>query len=436
MIRSNIPELDVTDAQAQRLVQGSPLRGLAPEQPGMSAQNWQQLAALSTQLPDISWLGTVVHTFNYGYSCSYNENMPIIDGHLCLDIPAIHTGLDSPTDHEHFGHRCRFVENVLKYGGIDFVLRLFSLYPIKDFHQGVHYDHFQSHFDIRELFLHVKTPQMFVYNLPKLKYFLGTEHFDKHIRPRLERKRVHPEPPPHVQAAIRTSVENHIRQGVLPANCLLVQNLLAGHNKRPKIPPLTPQRISNSLLRVVVTQDTSDHATTEKAATLCREQLGAQLTKDDARIWDRMVCTLDAWSEIFQEGAGKASFGRFRACMSGSAPKATRDAQGGQREARMLIEATTQGDIAADEACAVAAACLAKRQFDEAGMKLVCAAYGLDETETEVPAADDGEGVQQQRALLALGVVLAHGTVGNVFVSASACVDKDAAAAAADTQKK
>lgn len=401
MIGSKIPPLDVTDAQAKRLVRGSPLRGLTPG-PGMSSTNWQELAALATQLPDITWLGTVVHTFDCGHDC-YDAEMPVIDGHLCYNFPAIHSGPPRyprdgrkvPTDHEIHYHRCRFAEKVLKYGGIDFVLRLFSLYEATDV---------QGRGGVLQIFAEVKSPQALLHYLPKIRYFLEHRHFNEFLIPRLKKD----------DEGFGSS-EFEVPEWAKKLGFFC-------DRKRQKRPPLTAQRISNALLLMVVTQGHSTAAEVRaEAIRQCREQLRAQLTKDDAFLCKDIVTSLDAWSEISR--AGRSSFACFKACMTSDAPQSTRDAQGGAREARMLIEAATSGGVCVSEARAVAEMFLAKRQFDEVGMKVVCGEYGLTETATELLSMADEESKQQARTLQALGVVL-DGNVAKVLDGAGAGTQK------------
>lgn len=401
MIGSKIPPLDVTDAQAKRLVQGSPLRGLTPG-PGMSSANWQELAALATQLPDITWLGTVVHTFDCGHDCYDAHEMPVIDGHLCYNFPAIHSGPTCdprdgrkvPTDHEIYYHRCRFAEKVLKYGGIDFVLRLFSLYEATDV---------QGRGGVLQIFTQIKSPQALLQYLPKIRYFLEHQHFNECLIPCLKKE------------------DEGFSSSEVEVPEWLKKHGFCCDRKRQKRPPLTAQRISNALLLMVITQGHSTAEVRAEAIRQCREQLGAQLTKDDAFLCTDIITSLDAWSEISQ--AGQSSFAHFKACMTSGAPQTTCDAQGGAREARMLIEAALSGRVCVSEARAVAEMFLAKRQFDEAGMKVICGEYGLTETETELPSMADDESKQQARTLQALGVVL-NGNVANILDGAGVGAQK------------
>ncbi|CAE8655489.1 unnamed protein product [Polarella glacialis] len=157
---------ELSDATARRLVDASPLEGLTPQTPGVSSSNWQELAAVATQLPDIRWLGKQVFMW-----CGTPEE------DLWLDFAFLHEG--GSTDIENPGHRGVFGEKALRYGGIDIILRTFSLFrnDEKIGHQG-----------ISSLFTEPLQgrARSLIYYADRSEFFLRRENFARYIQPRLE----------------------------------------------------------------------------------------------------------------------------------------------------------------------------------------------------------------------------------------------------------
>ena len=147
-----IPPKDCSEEEAKHLVQNSALRGLRPGQPGVSAQTWQELAAVAIDEPDIRWLGKIVYM--WGSETSKN----------CMnDFVQIHE--DEPTDLRHPGHRKRFGEKALRYGGIDIVLRTLDAFP-RDMPVG--------YFGVLDIFKEAKECQGFISQQAKMEHFLTT----------------------------------------------------------------------------------------------------------------------------------------------------------------------------------------------------------------------------------------------------------------------
>jgi hypothetical protein len=308
-----IPPLNVTDKEAQRLVQGSPLLGLEPG-PGMSSQNWQQLAAMATQLPDITWLGNTIYDWNNRdksgrYGCPM---MPVIDGHMCMNFPVIHAG--QRTDHDNYGHRKRFAEKVLKYGGIDFVLRLFSLYPAEEFTNESH--------NVLHIFQPISGgPKAFLHYLPKLRYFLM--HLKQYITPRLQKCDQMWKLTNIVDTSATAKRKRDAEVG--PFICRFLTTEGPVYKKEAK--PLTAQMITNTLLLIVVCRGDPSTAIFQEAVRSCRENLGAQLTTDDELLYDKIFCSMNGWTEILNTCHAKDAFSRFKACITPGAPISTPDVQ-------------------------------------------------------------------------------------------------------------
>lgn len=165
--KPNLPKLDVSDSEAQRLVTASPLRGLRPDQPGVSSKSWQELAAVSTQLPDITWLGVVVEQWNF---CGSG---PRCVDYACLHMPG-HTALSDR------GHRMRLGEKVLKYGGIDLCVRTLSVFAQEE-QVGYH--------GVMDIFDKSRSMQDMEHYLPKFTWFLKPSHWNAWIAPRFEAER-------------------------------------------------------------------------------------------------------------------------------------------------------------------------------------------------------------------------------------------------------
>jgi len=151
-----LPRLPVSDGESQRLVRASPLDGLVPGQKGVMSQNWQELAAVSTLLPDITWLGIV------------RESYGIVDFGK-MHKPG-HTALSDE------GHRNRLGEKVLKFGGIDLCVRVLSLSAPNE---RVGYN------GVLDLFVYVHGPRL-ARHIARALWFLELAHWAKWIAPRLQ----------------------------------------------------------------------------------------------------------------------------------------------------------------------------------------------------------------------------------------------------------
>ena len=85
-------------------------------------------------------------------------------------------GLGERTDLSIEGHRNRYGEKALKYGGVDMVLRLLQLIPENE-RVGYH--------GVLDLFKTCTEPRAFIHYWPRTQYFLTPENFDRWLAPRL-----------------------------------------------------------------------------------------------------------------------------------------------------------------------------------------------------------------------------------------------------------
>lgn len=157
-----LPRLPVSDGEAQRLVRASPLDGLVPGQNGVMSQNWQELAAVSTLLPDITWLGIVRESYGM------------------VDFGKMHKRGHTALSDE--GHRNRLGEKVLKLGGIDVCVRVLSLYALDE---RVGYN------GVLDLFVYLHGARM-ARHISRALWFLEPDHWEKWIAPRLQGLQGHP----------------------------------------------------------------------------------------------------------------------------------------------------------------------------------------------------------------------------------------------------
>lgn len=213
--------------------------------------------------PDIRWLGTVVEVG--GHTNDYTDP----------DIHPHRTDLRFP------GHRDRFGEKALKFGGIDFALRALECFPV-DMRVGYH--------GVLSLFEsaagapssprppHLITPALqrssslrlaggpeeLLRELPKVQFFL--HNWSTHVAPRLAANQ-----PMHAT---------------------------------PHTP--TPQAVANSLLSKTISLGDPDDPTTMRALEACRATLGAQLVApgytDEHEAGEFLGHTGGGWAELLSHG--------------------------------------------------------------------------------------------------------------------------------------
>lgn len=235
-----LPRLPVSDGESQRLVRASPLDGLVPGQKGVMSQNWQELAAVATLLPDITWLGIVQEC--YGIVDFGKMHQP---GHTALSDE---------------GHRNRLGEKVLKFGGIDLCVRALSLYAP---YEQVGYN------GVLDLFVHLRGARL-ARHISRALWFLEPAHWKKWIAPRLQGPKGH-----------------FTRQQVL--NTLLVGALL-------DIPPERPPSRDPDLEQ--------EHPIARKDAKLAKEHIlalrsaGAEMA-DTSELATSVFETSDSWKELW-----------------------------------------------------------------------------------------------------------------------------------------
>ncbi|CAE7662812.1 unnamed protein product [Symbiodinium sp. CCMP2456] len=162
-----LPRTSTSDAEAAAAVAGSSLAGLEPRQPGVAAQTWQELAAVATQCPDITWLGRVVLRGGWAVRPKYR---------FYNDFPAIHQG--QTTDLRLQGHRARFGEKCMKYGSIDLCVRTLSLWPNGE----------PVGQDVLDLFHEICCVGSFNHYWPKVRFFLNGQNFATWVQPHLSHR--------------------------------------------------------------------------------------------------------------------------------------------------------------------------------------------------------------------------------------------------------
>ena len=157
-----LPRTGTSDAEAAAAVAGSSLAGLEPRQPGVAAQTWQELAAVATECPDITWLGRVVLRGGWAVRPKHR---------FYNDFPAIHQG--QTTDLRLQGHRARFGEKCMKYGSIDLCVRTLSLWPNGE----------PVGQDVLDLFHEICCVGSFNHYWPKVRFFLNGQNFATWVQP-------------------------------------------------------------------------------------------------------------------------------------------------------------------------------------------------------------------------------------------------------------
>tara|TARA_B110001452_G_C15217568_1_gene422180 strand:+ start:55 stop:1440 length:1386 start_codon:yes stop_codon:yes gene_type:complete len=213
--------------------------------------------------PDIRWLGTVLEVG--GYTNDYTDP----------DIHPHRTDLRFP------GHRDRFGEKALKFGGIDFALRALDCFPV-DMRVGYHgvLSLFQSAAGVPSsprpphLITHARQrssslrlaggPEELLRELPKVQFFL--HNWSTLVAPRLAANQ-----PEHAT---------------------------------PRTP--TPQAVANSLLSQTISCGDPDNPTTMRALEACRATLGAQLVApgctDEHEAGEFLGHTGGGWAELLGHG--------------------------------------------------------------------------------------------------------------------------------------
>ena len=160
--RPAIPPHECSEEEAEQLVENSALCGLRPGQPGVSARTWQELATVAVDDPDIRWLGKIVYMWGSETRNNYMN-----------DFHEIHE--DGPkTDLRHPGHRKRFGEKALRYGGIDIVLRTLDAFP-----RGMPI----GYNGVLDIFKDAKACQGFISQQAKIEHFL--RHYHELVLPHL-----------------------------------------------------------------------------------------------------------------------------------------------------------------------------------------------------------------------------------------------------------
>ena len=179
------------------------------------------------------------------------------------------------------GHRNRYGEKALKFGGIDMVLRLLQLIP-ENVTVGYH--------GVLDLFKPCTEPKAFLHYWPRTKFFLTPETFDRWLAPRL-------------------SVESPNTN-------------------------TTREQICNTLLLRMMVWGESDEA--EKTIGLCRS-LGAQMTKRGEFLALGLYGSLpNTWTELFHlQNNGWVVESFFHVLRSG--PPFAEHARGGRDDARRLL---------------------------------------------------------------------------------------------------
>lgn len=162
--RFSVPPVNASDDEARLIVEGSVLNGLTPHQPGVAAESWQQLAMVASEQPDIKWLGRQPHGH---WTASPKEQ-------YYHDFRVIHAG--QHTDLQNEGHRDRFGEKCMKYGGIDLCIRTLDVWP-----SGVRV----GYGGVLDMFKEVSCIMSFNHFLPKISFFLQPQHFSRWIQPAL-----------------------------------------------------------------------------------------------------------------------------------------------------------------------------------------------------------------------------------------------------------
>ena len=270
--RFHLPRSDLDDKDAEARVQGSPLQGLRPGQPGVAAQTWQELAAVATQQPDIKWLGRVQFGPWSGKPFERYYN----------DFRIIHAG--EQTNLRYAGHRDRFGEKCMKYGSIDVCIRTLSVWPAG---QQVGYH------GVMDMFNEVKSIESFNHYWPRVNFFLRIENFARWVEPHLQSDR-------HVDSAACT--RQHVANMILAKMSLL---------------DVRDEGVANAIKR-------------------CREQLRAEPTVRGGLVGRRGMGENTVWENLFfMHFRGREALQAFD-LMLRHGPVFSAEARAGLREAAML----------------------------------------------------------------------------------------------------
>jgi len=268
--RFSIPALACNEEEARQKVGASVLNGLSPGQAGVAAQTWQELATVAEQQPDIRWLGRQPHG---GWSSKPQEQ-------YWNDYRIIHAGQKTILYFE--GHRDRFGEKCMKYGGIDLCVRTLSLWPAGE---EVGYE------GVLSMFKEIRCMRSFNHYLPRLVFFLDPGNFERWIVPALanERKRYDDE--------------------------------------------ITRQTVANSILSTVASHDVRE-ANVEEGIRICREVLKAEPTSEGG------ICRWcsEVWKVLFEfSSRGREAFKAFDLMLRHGAPL-SESARGDEEAAENILE--------------------------------------------------------------------------------------------------
>lgn len=371
----NLPSLqDLSESTARRLVDASPLQGLMPDMPGVSSKTWQELAAVATQLPDIRWLGRQVFMW-----CGKPEE------DLWNDFAMLHK--DQCTDLENPQHRDHFGEKVLRYGGIDLVLRTLALFRPEERigHRGV-----------LTLFaepLQGRTRSILHYS-SRTEFFLRRENFAKYVEPRLG----------HSEGDWAMYAEEG-RQ-------------------------VTPQKIANTMLVFAMPPSTPRKL---QAFRLVAQTFGACLAASVSDMASCLYITSSGWDELFWTGdARSAARVLWYLCEDTRAPAFPVQARGQTWFAELLLQAQhalvdrdlddyeleAEGPDAQDPMRLeeftfpeLVRRCVVRRAFVNAGLELLCQAVGLDflpQPEGPEEELHRQATAQEKQAMAALATVCLH----------------------------
>ncbi|CAK9075375.1 Hypothetical protein SCF082_LOCUS36539 [Durusdinium trenchii] len=362
-----LPSLEVSDSSCQRLVEASPLQGLSPETPGVSSRTWQELAAVATQLPDVRWLGRQVFMW-----CGTPQE------DLWNDFAALHQ--NKITDLERLDHRNYFGEKALRFGGVDIVLRTLALFRA-DERVGYH--------GVVSLFTEPLQgrARSILHYAARTEFFLHRQNFAKHIAPRLE-------------------------------GC---------SSKEPDC--LSPQRIANTMLVLVAPPQTPRKLL---AFRLVMNRFGAFL----AASMDDMACSIcstsTGWEEVFCNADIRGAARVLWHLCEDNGPAFPPRGRGSRCHAEMLLEAQNlqlvrpldafelelEGSTAQDPLVGesysfrkLVQRCIARRAFENAGLKLLCEAVGLAFHPLPEGPEEDALRIateQENQAVFALSLTCTH----------------------------
>mmetsp|Transcript_7928 Transcript_7928/g.16198 ORF Transcript_7928/g.16198 Transcript_7928/m.16198 type:complete len:418 (-) Transcript_7928:358-1611(-) len=268
---------------AKRLVAGSVLKGLTPGKPGMDCRTWSQLAHLATTSPDIKWLGKQVdangEVQDFGWIHGPDWKIGVM------------MGLNCDTDMSIKGHRLRFGEKVLMYGGIDMVLRMVSLYPPGE-EIGYH--------GIEHMFRCLMTSRgkhavsLFMKHMPRTAYFLEPDNWNMWIRPHLRGT---------AEALTRQKVANSLL--VKMAMELTIANVQTSDFVSYGVGGLGDDQVC-CINRYFTDEEEHEHhspccahfSDVKRCVAFCQEQLGAVFTASSSQLARGIGDTCDAWTEV------------------------------------------------------------------------------------------------------------------------------------------